>query len=216
MSRRSIPFLLAAIFALALVAPVYAATSGHATYYKIKGGSLGFNMSAASTLSKDYGIELSDNASGGGGNTLGNFSLKKGGSVYQSSNTLTADVKNNQSISIAYDTRGPNGHKAGTTTITIKRLSLTIGKSSSFLIGNVSGSSTVPGVTVKGGEHRVFNIGGGKVKKSKSSAYKYTFSSNDLTFNSQITNLLNTFGTPKGTKKASAKIDLGSVSVKIK
>jgi hypothetical protein len=213
MSRRSLPFLLAAICALILAAP---ALAGHATYYKIKGGSLSFNVSAASDLSKNYGIEMSDNASGGSKSTLGNFSLKKGGSVYQSSNTLTADVKKSQSITIAYDTRGPNGHKAGTTTITIKRLSLTIGKSTSFLIGNVSGSSNVPGVSVKGGEYRVFNIGGGKVKKSKSKKYKYSFSSKDLTFNSQITNLLNTFGTPKGTNKASAKIDLGSVSVKIK
>jgi hypothetical protein len=216
MSRRSFPFLFAAICALILAAPVLASTNGHATYYKIKGGSLSFGISALPSLSKDYGIEMSDNASGGGGNTIGKFSLKKGGSVYQSSNTLTADVKKSQSISIAYDTRGPNGHKAGTTTITIKRMSLTIGKTSSFVIGNVSGSSDVPGVTVKGGEYRIFNIGGGKVKKSKSSSYKYTFSSNDLTFNSQVTNLLNTFGTPKGTNKASAKIDLGGVSVKIK
>jgi hypothetical protein len=192
-----------AVLALVLAAPAFA---GHNTYYNIKGGSLAFDISAKSKLDKDYGTAISG----------GPFSLKKGGSVYQSANTLTADVKNNQSLTIEYDTRGPNGHKAGTTTVTIKRLSLTIGKTTSFLIGNVSGSSTVPGVTVKGGEYRVFNIGGGKVKKSSSSKYKYTFSSNDLTFNSAITNLLNTFGTPKGTNKASAKIDLGSVSVKIK
>jgi hypothetical protein len=192
-----------AVLALVLAAPAFA---GHNTYYKIKGGSLAFNISAKSTLNTDYGIVVSG----------GPFSLKKGGSVYQSANTLTADVKKDQAMTIEYDTRGPNGHKAGTTTVKIKRMSLTIGQSTSFLVGNVSGSSTVEGVTVKGGEYRIFNIGGGKVKKSKSSKYKYTFSSQDLTFNSQITNLLNTFGTPKGTNKASAKIDLGSVSVKIK
>jgi hypothetical protein len=192
-----------AVLALVLAAPAFA---GHNTYYKIKGGRLAFAISAKSTLNNDYGTTISG----------GPFSLKKGGSVYQSANTLSADVKNKQSLKIEYDTRGPNGHKAGTTTITIKRLTLTIGKTNSFLIGNVSGSSTVPGITVPSREYRVFNIGGGKVKKSKSSKYKYTFSSNDLTFNSQITNLLNTFGTPKGTNKASAKLDLGSVSVKIK
>lgn len=203
--NRSAKLFFIVIAACALLIPA-SAFAGHNTYYKIKGGSLAFNISAKSSLSKDYGTTISG----------GPFSLKKGGSVYQSANTLTADVKNSQSLTIEYDTRGPNGHKAGTTTVTIKRLSLTIGKTNSFLIGNVSGSSTVPGVTVAGGEYRVFNIGGGKVKKSKSSRYKYTFSSNDLTFNSQITNLLNTFGTPKGTNKASAKVDLGSVSVKIK
>jgi len=213
--NRSVKLFLTVAAACAVLVPA-SAFAGHSTYYKIKGGSLSFNVSASNTLSNEYGIELSDNASGGGGNTLGNFSLKKGGSVYQSSNTLTADVKKSQSITLKYDTRGPNGNKGGTTTLTIKRLSLTIGKSNSFLIGNISGSSTVPGVTVAGGEYRIFNIGGGKVKKSKSSKYKYTFSSKDLTFNSQVTSLLNTFGTPKGTNKASAKIDLGGVSVKIK
>ncbi|MBJ7355587.1 MAG: hypothetical protein JHC98_12245 [Thermoleophilaceae bacterium] len=213
--NRSVKLIFAVIAACALVIPA-TALAGSYTYYKIKGGNVTFDMTAAPTLSKEYGIELSDNASGGGGNKLGNFALKKGGSVYQSSNTLTADIKNNQSITIKYDTRGPNGHKAGTTTVTIKRMSVTIGQTSSFVVGNVSGSSTVPGVTVKTGEHRVFNIEGGKVKKSKSKSYKYTFNSSDITFNSQLTNLLNTFGTPKGTKKASAKIDLGSFSVKIK
>src|SRR4051812_19962720 len=99
------------------------AFAGHNTYYKIKGGSLAFDIAAKSTLDKDYGTVISG----------GPFSLKKGGSVYQSANTLSADVKSNQSIKIAYDTRGPSGQKAGTTTITIKRLSLTIGKTSSFL-----------------------------------------------------------------------------------
>jgi hypothetical protein len=202
---RSAKLFFIVVAACALLIPA-TAFAGHNTYYKIKGGSLSFDISAKNTLKSDYGTTVSG----------GPFSLKKGGSVYQSANTLTADVKKSQALTIAYDTRGPNGHKAGVTTITIKRLSLTIGKTTSFLIGNVSGSSTVPGITVKGGEYRVFNIGGGKVKKSRSAKYKYTFSSNDLTFNSQITNLLNTFGTPKGTNKASAKIDLGSVSVKIK
>ena len=92
MSRRSIPLPVAAICALILAAPALAA-SGHATYYKIKGGTLNFNVSAKSTLSNDYGIEISDNASGGGGNVLGNFSLKKGAYVYESSKAMTADAK---------------------------------------------------------------------------------------------------------------------------
>ncbi|MBJ7458781.1 MAG: hypothetical protein JHD02_06320 [Thermoleophilaceae bacterium] len=215
MSRRSFSFPVAAICALILAAPALAA-SGHATYYKIKGGALNFNISASSTLSNDYGIELSDNASGGGGNVLGTFALKKGAFVYESSKAMTADAKNSQAITIVYDTRGPSGNKAGTTTVKIDRLGLTVGKTSSFLIGHVSGSSTVPGITVAKGEYRIFNIGGGKMKKSRSSSYKYVFSSNDLTFNSQLTNLLNSFGTPKGTNKASAKIDLGGMSVKVK
>jgi hypothetical protein len=199
------------LLALALTAPAFANSghsSGHATYYKIQGGSLSFNIGANSTLNNKYGIDL--------GSTVGPFSLKKGGSVYQSSNTLTADVKKSQSFTLKYDTRGPNGHKGGVTTLTIKRLSLTIGKSKSFLIGNVSGSSTVPGVSVAGGEYKIFNIDGGKVKKAKSSKYKYTFASGKVAFNSQVTSLLNSFGTPKGTDKASAKINLGSISVKIK
>lgn len=215
MSRRSFPFPVAAICALILAAPALAA-SGHATYYKIKGGTLNFNVSAKSTLSNDYGIEISDNASGGGGNVLGNFSLKKGAYVYESSKAMTADAKKSQTITIEYDTRGPDGKKAGTTTVKINRLGLAVGKTSSSLIGHVSGSSNVPGVTVAKGEYRIFNIGGGRMKKSKSKKYKYVFSSNDLTFNSQLTNLLNKFGTPKGTNKASAKIDLGSMSVKVR
>jgi hypothetical protein len=202
--NRSAKLILSVVAACALIPAT--AFAGHNTYDKIKGGSLAFNIAAKSSLDKDYGIGL----------TGGPFSLKKGGSVYQSANTLSADVKNSQALTLTYDTRGPNGHKAGTTTLTIKRLSVTIGKSKSFVIGNVTGSSNVAGVTVAGGEYRIFNIDGGKVKKSKSSKYKYTFSSNSLTFNSQVTTLLNTFGTPKGTNKASAKIDLGSVSVKIK
>lgn len=202
---RSVKLSLLAVAACALLIPA-TAFAGHNTYYKIKGGSLAFDLSAKSTLNNDYGIVLSG----------GPFSLKKGGAVYQSSNSLTADVKSNQSMTLVYDTRGPSGKKAGTTTLTINRLSVTIGKSKSFVIGNVKGSSTVAGVNVVGGEFKIFNIDGGKVKKSKSSKYKYTFSSSDLTFNSQVTSLLNTFGTPKGTNKASAKIDLGSVSVKVK
>src|SRR3954453_21835564 len=97
--NRSAKLILLVVAACALLIPT-TALAGHATYYKIKGGSLSFNISAASSLDKDYGIVLNG----------GPFSLKKGGSVYQSSNTLTADVKNSQSISIAYDTRGPNGH----------------------------------------------------------------------------------------------------------
>jgi hypothetical protein len=203
--NRSAKLILTLVAACALLIPA-SAIAGHNTYYKIKGGSVAFDIAAKSSLDKDYGIGL----------TGGPFSLKKGGAVYQSSNSLTADIKKSQSLTLTYDTRGPNGHKAGTTTLTIKRLSLTIGKSKSFVIGNVSGSSTVAGVNVVGGEFKVFNIDGGKVKKSKSSKYKYTFSSQNLTFNSQITSLLNTFGTPKGTNKASAKVDLGSISVKIK
>jgi hypothetical protein len=201
-------FVIAAVSALALAAPAFAAKNGHATYYKIKGGSLSFNVGAKKALSNKYGIDVE--------RTVGPFSLKKGGSVYQSSNSMTADVKSNQSFSIAYDTRGPNGHKAGVTTLKVKRLSLTIGKSKSFLVGNISGSSTVAGVKVPSGEYRIFNIDGGKVKKSKSSKYKYTFGSGKVTFNSQVTTLLNTFGTPKGTDKASAKVNLGSISVKVK
>lgn len=212
-------FILSAIsiLALAVAAPAFAASGGgHATYYKIKGGSLSINLSANSALKGEYGINLSDSVSGGGANSLGPFSLKRGGYVYQSSNSMTADVNKSQSITLKYDTRGADGNKGGVTTLTINRLSLTIGKKSSFVIGNVSESSTVPGVSVAGGEYKIFNIAGGKVKKSSSSKYKYTFSSSDITFNSQVTNLLNTFGTPKGNKKASAKIDLGGVSVKVK
>lgn len=212
--NRSVKLIITLAAACALLVPATAIAA--ATYYKIKGGTVSFKIDAASTLSDDYGIELSDNASGGGGNVLGNFSLKKGAFVYQSNNSMTADFKKSQAIIIEYDTRGPNGNKAGTTTLKIDRLGLTIGQSSSFLIGRVTGSSNVPGITVPTGEHRVFNIGGGKVKKSKSSSYKYTFSSNDVKFNSQITTMLNKFGTPKGTNRASAKIDLGSMSVKIK
>jgi hypothetical protein len=194
-----------AVLALALAAPAFA---GHNTYYKIKGGSLSFKIGAKSTLANKYGIDVDSN--------LGPFSLKKGGSVYQSSNSLTADVKQSQSFTFAYDTRGANGKKGGVTTLKFKRLYLTIGKSKSFLIGNVSGSSTVPGVRVVGGEYKIFNIDGGKVKKSSSSKYKYTFASGKVAFNSQVTSLLNSFGTPKGTDKASAKINLGSIAVKIK
>lgn len=194
-----------ASLALILAAP---AVAGQYTYYKIKGGSLSLKVNAANTLDSQYGIDM--------GKTVGPLSLKKGGSVYDSNDTLTADVKNSQSFTIKYDTRGADGKKAGVTTLTVKRIGLTIGTRKSFLVGHVSGSSTVPGVTVTGGEFKIFNIDGGKVKKSKSKKYKYTFSSGKVTFNSQVTNLLNTFGTPMGNDKASAKVDLGHVSVKIK
>lgn len=193
-----------AVLALVLAAP---AVAGQYTYYKIKGGNLTFNIGAANTLDNQYGIDM--------GKVIGPLSLKKGGSVYDSNDTLTADVKNSQSFTIKYDTRGADGKKAGVTTLTVKRIGLTIGTKRSFLIGNVSGSSTVPGVTVTGGEFKIFNISGGKVKKA-SGKYKYKFSSGKVTFNSQVTNLLNTFGTPMGKDKASAKVNLGSVSVKIK
>lgn len=196
-------FTLAAICALLIPAAAFA---GHNTYYKIKGGSVAFDISAKSSLDKDYGIVLSG----------GPYSLKKGGAVYHSNNAMHADIKKNQSLTIAYDTRGPNGNKAGTTTLTVKRLSVTVGQSKSYVIGKVTGSSNVPGISVPEGEYRIFNIDGGKVKKSKSKKYKFTFSSGKLTFNSEITTMLNTFGTPKGTNKASAKVDLGKISVKVK
>jgi hypothetical protein len=186
---------------LVLAAP---ALAGHNTYYKVKGGTAKFNIKAASELSSKYGIDIDKTIS---------KSIKKGGSVYQSSNSLTADLKG--SFKIKYDTRGADGNKAGVTTITVNRLYLAIGKKNSFLIGNVKGSSTVPGVAVKSGEYRIFNISGGKVKKA-SGKYEYKFSSGKVTFNSQLTNLMNTFGTPQGTFKASAKINIGSVSVKVK
>lgn len=195
-------------FALIIAAPAFAANDGgHATYHKIKSGTLKFSIGAANTLDSKYGIDM--------GRTVGPLSLKKGGYVYESSNSMTADVKKSQSFTIKYDTRGPDGKKAGVTTLTINRLSLTIGKKRSFLIGNIKGSSTVPGVTVTPGEHRIFNISGGKVKKA-SGKYKYKFSSGKVTFNSSVTNMLNTFGTPMGNDKASAKVNLGSVSVKVK
>jgi hypothetical protein len=201
---RKFIFSAAAILALALAAPAFA---GHATYYKIKGGSLTVSVDAAKTLESKYGIDL--------GGTVGPLKLKRGGSVYQSSNSMTADLVKSESFKIKYDTRGADGNKGGVTTVKISNMSLTIGKKKSFVIGNVSGSSTVPGVSVKSGEYRIFNIGGGKVKSS-SGGYKYKFTSGDITFNSAITNLLNTFGTPKNTNKASAKVDLGSVSVNVK
>lgn len=191
-----------AVLALVLAAPAFA---GHNTYYKIKGGTVKFSIKAASSLDSTYGVDM--------GSTVGPLNLKKGGSVYQSSNSLTSDVKG--SFKIKYDTRGADGNKGGVTTLTVSRLSLTIGQKNSFLIGNIKGSSTVPGVSVASGEYRIFNISGGKVKKA-SGKYKYKFSSGKVTFNSQVTNLLNTFGTPKGNDKASAKVNLGSVSVKVK
>ncbi len=197
--------LASAALSLLLAVPAFA---GHNTYYKIKGGSASADVSAAKMLGNDYGIDID--------RVVGPLKLKRGGSVYHSSNSLTADFTSATKIVVKYDTRGADGKKGGVTTFTIKRLSLTVGKKSSFMIGNVSGSSTVPGVTVKSGEIRVFNIGGGKVKKSKSGKYAYTFSSKDITFNSALTNLMNAAGTPMGNKHASAKIDLGSFSVKVK
>lgn len=190
---RKLIFLAAAALALALAVPAFA---GHNTYYRIKGGSATVSVSAAKKLKDEYGIGVS--------RKLGPLGLKRGGSVYQSSNSMTADFSSGSKIKVKYDTRGADGDKAGVKTITLKRLSLTIGKKNSFVIG-----------TYKGRELRVFNIKGGKVKKG-SGKYAYKFSSQDVTFNSALTNLLNTLGTPMGNKKASAKIDIGSISVKVK
>jgi hypothetical protein len=202
--KKLIPITLA-VFSLALAAP---ALAGHNTYYKIKGGSATVNVSAAGSLASEYGIDID--------RRVGPLKLKKGGSVYHSNKSLTADFTKSSKIVVAYDTRGANGKKGGVTTVTINRLSLRVGGKNSFVIGRVSGSSTVPGVSVKSGEIRVFNVNGGKVKKSKSKGAKYRFSSNKVTFNSALTNLLNTFGTPMGNKKASAKVNLGGISISIK
>ncbi len=197
--------LASAALSLLLVSSAFA---GSYTYYKIKGGSASVDVSAAKKLDSEYGIAID--------RVVGPLKLKRGGSVYHSSNSMTADFTSSSKIVVKYDTRGEDGKKAGVTTFTIKRLGLTVGKKRSFMIGHVSGSSTVPGVTVKTGEIRVFNIGGGKVKKSKSSKYAYTFASSEITFNSALTNLMNAAGTPMGNKHASAKIDLGGFSVKVK
>lgn len=191
---RKFTFSAIAALCLILAAPAFA---GHATYYKIKGGSATVSVSAAKTLKSDYGIGIDSK--------VGPLKLKRGGSVYQSSNSMTADFTSGAKIELRYDTRGPDGKKASVTKVTIKRLSLTIGQKKSFLIGRIDGN-----------ELRVLNIDGGKVKKSKSSGYKYTFKSSKVTFNSALTNLLNTFGTPIGNKRASAKIDIGAISVKVK
>jgi hypothetical protein len=202
--RKLIPLALAAL-TLVLAAPAFA---GHNTYYRIKGGSATVSVAAASELSGQYGIDVA--------RRIGPLSLKRGGSVYHSNNSLTADFTSRSKIVVSYDTRGANGHKGGVTTLTIKRLSIRIGGRNSFVIGRVSGSSTVPGVTVRSGEIRVFNITGGKVKKSSAGGVKYVFNSNKVTFNSALTNMLNSFGTPIGNKKASAKVNLGSIAVKVR
>lgn len=193
-----------AALTLALAAPAFA---GHNTYYKIKGGSATVSVSAAGTLSSQYGIDVE--------NKIGPLKLKRGGYVYHSNKSLTADFTSGSKIVINYDTRGANGKKGGVTTLTIKRLSMRVGDKNSFVIGRVSGSSTVPGVTVSPTEIRIFNVEGGKVKKSKGKT-KYKFNSRHITFNSALTNMLNKFGTPMGNKKASAKVNLGSISVKVK
>lgn len=193
MTMRKFLILAAVATSLTLTATAFA---GHATYYKIKGGSATISVSAAKMLKNDYGIEID--------RTVGPLKLKRGGSVYQSSNSMTADFTSGSKVVIGYETRGPDGKKAGVTKVTITRLSLTIGKKNSMIVGSHDGQ-----------EMRIFNIEGGKVKKS-SGKYRYKFSSKHITFNSQLTNLLNTFGTPVGNKRASAKIDLGSISVKVK
>lgn len=182
---------------LAILAFAVPAFAGHSTYYKIKGGSATVSVSAASELKNDYGIGISKK--------VGPLKLKRGGSVYQSSNAMTADFSSGAEIKVTYDSRGPDGKKGEVKTVKIKRLSLTIGKKNSMIVGQIDGV-----------EKRIFNIGGGKVKRSKSKKYAYTFSSKDITFNSELTNLLNDFGTPIGNKHASAKVDLGSITVKVK
>lgn len=193
--RKSI---ISALVTLSLVvcAPVFA-KGGHATYHKIKGGSATISVSAAKALQDEYGIDID--------RKLGPLKIKKGGSVYESSNSMTADFSSSAKIVLRYDTRGPDGKKGGEAKVTVKRLSITIGKKKSMIVGQIDGI-----------EKRIFNIGGGKVKRSKSKKYAYTFSSKDITFNSELTNLLNDFGTPIGNKHASAKVDLGSISVKVK
>ncbi|MFT4048343.1 MAG: hypothetical protein QM648_00720 [Solirubrobacterales bacterium] len=181
-----------AVLALVLAAPAFA---GHNTYYKVKGGSATADISAATTLKSRYGIDVDRRLT---------LKLKRGGYVYNSNKALIADFTGGSKIKIAYDTRGPDGKKAGTTTVTITKLSVTVGSKSSFIVG-----------MYKGQDMRVFNIGGGKMKKT-SGKYAYKFSSKHITFNSQLTNLLNTFGTPVGNDRASAKVDLGGFSVKVK
>lgn len=202
--KKLIPLALAA-FSLVMAAP---ALAGHNTYYKIKGGSATVNVSAAGSLASEYGIDID--------RTIGPLKLKRGGAVYHSNKSLTADFTKGSKIVVAYDTRGANGKKGGVTTVTIDRLSLRVGGKNSFVIGRVKGDSTVPGVVVKSGEMRIFNVEGGKVKKSRTKGAKYRFQSNKITFNSALTNLLNTFGTPMGNKKASAKVNLGGISIAIK
>lgn len=194
-----------AALSLLLAAPAHA---GHNTYYKIKGGSVVVNVSAASTLSSKYGIDMDSR--------IGPLKLKRGGAVYHSNKSLTADFTSSSKITLRYDTRGANGKKGGVTTLTINRLSLRVGGKNSFVIGRVSGSSTVPGVEVNSGEIRVFNVDGGKVKKSRAKGTKYTFKSNKVTFNSALTNMLNKFGTPMGHLKASAKVTLGGIAIKVR
>lgn len=205
---RKLLLLAVVAISLTLVASAYAKKGdGHATYHKIKGGSVTVSVSAAKKLGDQYGIDID--------RKIGPLKLKRGGFVYESSNSMSSDLTSGSKITLRYDTRGADGKKGGVTTIKISRLAITIGQKRSFMIGNVSGSSTVPGVSVPSGEHRVFNIDGGKMKKSKGS-YAYKFSSKHVTFNSSLTNLMNTFGTPIGKLKASAKVDLGSISVKVK
>ncbi len=191
--RRSLLIALAALVAVVLAAP---ALAGHNTYYKIKGGDVKLDVSASKQLMRDYGIAID--------RRIGPLTLTRGGQVYHSKSSLLADFSAASRIKIKYDKRGDDGKKSGTATVSIKRLSLTVGKKKSYVIG-----------TYKGTELRVFSIDGGKVRKA-GGKYAYKFASGAITFNSELTNLLNGFGTPIGNKHASAKIDLGSISVRVR
>lgn len=190
---------------LVLAAP---ATAGHNTYYRIKGGSMALQVKAAKQLKSDHGIVIKKK--------IGPLALKRGGLVYHSNRTMNADLARASKIVLRYDTRGADGRKGGVTTLKLNRLSLHVGARNSFLIGRVSGSSTVPGVRVRSGELRILNIAAGKVKKSRAKGQRYSFSSSRVTFNSALTNMLNSFGTPIGNKHASAKLRLGRLSVKLR
>lgn len=191
--RKSVLF---AALVLALTIFVVPALAGQYTYYTIKGGKATVKVSAANELSRDYGITVNK--------TIGPLAIKRGGTVFHSKNSMIADFSAGSRVKVKYVMRAADGGKGEKVTVSIKRLGITVGAKKSYVIG-----------TYKGEELRVFNIDGGKVKKARGK-YAYTFASSKITFNSALTNILNEFGTPTGTKHASAKVDLGSISVKIK
>lgn len=192
MSKRLI---LAAIAALALftfVAPAGAATGN----YETKGGSFAVNITkeTSNILSGWFGITLSGSTNPTSPQ-IGPFVLSSGGSVNIKKPAASASLKSGTITAVF----GNDNTQGSTTTLTISKIGITVGKKSAFVTGYVTGTivPAAPGLSVTPGTYKIFSITGGKFKSGKTSRYKYAYAGGETTLSSQFTNLINNLITPQ-------------------
>lgn len=184
MTKRALFISTALIALVAFAAP--------ASAYSVKGGKFNIKISknTQSTLLGWYGVTYDTNV--GDAPSIGPFSFS--GGVVNSNGTASAKSPASQTLTIQF----ANDNSANsTTTLTISKLSTTIGKDSGYVTGYLTGSiyPAIPGTAVVPGTYKIFSLSKGAAKKTKG-MYKYQYSGTG-SFNPQLTGLINSLITPQ-------------------